>query len=119
MDAASVRETARRLDAQDVSLDARDGVHRALLERLPSEAEDAEALLAEHELATAVRREAEDLRTELDPRDRAIFDERFRDEASTLAELGQRFGISRERARQLEARMLRELRARVEHRLAA
>jgi RNA polymerase sigma-32 factor len=56
----------------------------------------------------------------LDERERAIFDARFRSEdPPTLASLGQRFGISRERARQLEAGLLGRLRNHVTAELGA
>jgi RNA polymerase sigma-32 factor len=51
-------------------------------------------------------------------REREIFDTRWRaDEAPTLAALGDRFGISRERVRQIEARLLSRLRSYLDHRL--
>jgi RNA polymerase sigma-32 factor len=47
----------------------------------------------------------------LDERDRTIFDERLMaEEPITLRELGERFGVSRERARQLENRLKDRLR---------
>jgi RNA polymerase sigma-32 factor len=47
----------------------------------------------------------------LDNRERAIIESRFlRDDAVTLDALGARFGISRERVRQVEVRALAKLR---------
>ena len=48
-------------------------------------------------------------------KDRVIFDERLvADEPRTLQELGDRFGVSRERVRQLEKRLLGKLKAYLE-----
>jgi RNA polymerase sigma-32 factor len=47
----------------------------------------------------------------LEPRDRQILDQRvLADEPRTLADMGEEFGVSRERVRQLEARLVKRLR---------
>jgi RNA polymerase sigma-32 factor len=47
----------------------------------------------------------------LEDRDRKLFQERvLADEPKTLAELGEELGVSRERVRQLEARLVKRLR---------
>jgi RNA polymerase sigma-32 factor len=54
----------------------------------------------------------------LGERDARILRERLlADEPKTLAELGEEFGVSRERVRQLEARLLRDMRAHMESKL--
>ena len=51
---------------------------------------------------------------QLDQRERYIVEQRIMgDEELSLAELGRRLGVSRERARQLEARAKRKLRRRL------
>jgi RNA polymerase sigma-32 factor len=63
------------------------------------------------ELQTAIRKKLEELVVTLETRERLIFEERLLAEKPiTLRELGQRFGISRERARQLEERLKKRLR---------
>ena len=55
----------------------------------------------------------------LDPRERRIVEWRYSlkgDECLTLAQIGERIGLSRERVRQLEARALRKLREQAEMR---
>ena len=48
---------------------------------------------------------------DLQPRDRQILDERIlADPPRTLADMGEEFGVSRERVRQLEARLVKRLR---------
>jgi RNA polymerase sigma-32 factor len=64
-----------------------------------------------HQLRSAVSRKVQQVAATLDARDRAIFDERLMSEKpTTLNELGARFGVSRERARQLEERLKARLR---------
>jgi RNA polymerase sigma-32 factor len=113
-------DTARRIDKKELSLDAPtpDGT-QPLVAQLTSGTLDAEQTAMQEELFGIVHAEADALRSELDPRDRALFDARFTDDAPTLASLGKRFGISRERARQLENRVISRLRDRVVRRVAA
>jgi RNA polymerase sigma-32 factor len=121
VDADDVRALAPRLDARDLSLD--EPPHqgeRPRLAALAARDTPADERTAEHELDVIVRRERDAFREELDPRRRALFDARWLgDEAPTLQEMGDRFGVTRERARQLEQRMLSQLRARVAARLSA
>jgi RNA polymerase sigma-32 factor len=63
------------------------------------------------ELQGAIRKKLDELVGTLETRERLIFEERLLAEKPiTLRELGQRFGISRERARQLEERLKKRLR---------
>ena len=122
VDAKSVAETEARLEARDLSLDA--PVHsdgdRTGISRLATAEVAADKALADYEVAEIVRFERDHYRSSLSPRRRALFDARFIDEgAPTLREMGDRLGISRERARQLEFKMLSELRARVLSTMAA
>jgi RNA polymerase sigma-32 factor len=114
-----VQGMLRRLEARDVSLDAKmyEDSGTAVLDTLVSPAQDQEQSLAatgvQEKLKGAVR-EAVD---ELDDRERYIVENRLmadpEDELS-LAELGRRLGVSRERARQLEARAKKKLRGRLQ-----
>lgn len=63
------------------------------------------------ELQMAIRKKLDELVGTLEARERLIFEERLLAEKPiTLRELGQKFGISRERARQLEERLKKRLR---------
>jgi len=114
-----VQSMLRRLEARDVSLDAKvyEDSGTSVVDTLVSPAEDQEQTLAasgvQEKLKDAVR-EAVD---ELDDRERYIVENRLmadpEDELS-LAELGRRLGVSRERARQLEARAKKKLRGRLQ-----
>ena len=57
----------------------------------------------------------EEFAEDLNERDQRILRERIlADEPRTLAEMGEEFGVSRERIRQLEARMIKNLRSYVQ-----
>ena len=54
----------------------------------------------------------------LSDKERAILNERLlSDEPVTLREIGQRFGVTRERVRQIEARLLDKIREHLENRV--
>jgi len=110
-----VVEMERRLSSSDASLDrpARDGdADHSRGDNLisdPVPGPDAET--EEQELAAIVREEVETFRRTLAGRDATIFDGRLASERPiTLAEIADKFGVSRERVRQLEDRLKRRLR---------
>lgn len=121
VDTRTVQTTQARLDAGDLSLDAPapDG-ETARVARMAASGLPADEALADDELAGIVRVERDRYRQSLSPRRRQLFDARWvGDERPTLKEMGERLGVSRERARQLEQKMLSELGDRVRSRLAA
>jgi RNA polymerase sigma-32 factor len=106
----------QRLDGRDVSLDVPTaGDSLSLLDRLsaPHNQElELSRAQAERSVAMAVRNAV----SGLDPRERYIAEHRFMaesEEALSLAEIGRRLGVSRERARQLEQRTKLKLRKRI------
>jgi RNA polymerase sigma-32 factor len=112
-----VDEMDVRLQASEKSLDApvgdSEGRAIAKVDMMPSAAEGPEALLADSELQGLLKDKLSDFRKTLEGKDKeiAIFDQRLvADEPLTLQELGDRFGISRERVRQLEQRLTGRLR---------
>ena len=112
-----VAEMDVRLQASEKSLDAPigDGDGRATtrIDTMPSLVEGPEALLAGSELQGMLKDKLGAFRQTLLGKEKelAIFDERLvSDEPLTLQELGDRFGISRERVRQLEQRLTGRLR---------
>jgi RNA polymerase sigma-32 factor len=121
VDTDAIDETVARLDLVDVSLDVPvPGRQTPQVSTLPSPTLNAEEALAEKQQAAIVRAERERYRGTLDPRRRAFLDARFgEDDRATLQEMGDRFGVSRERARQIEQKMLGELRVRLRRSLAA
>lgn len=106
-----------RLTANEKSLDApvgdAEGRAIAKVDMMPSLAEGPESLMAGEELNALLKEKLDAFRQTLAGKDKdlAIFDERLiSDEPLTLQELGDRFGISRERVRQLEQRLTMRLR---------
>ncbi len=107
-----------RLDASDVSLDQ--PVFRehetTMKELLEEQGPGPEAEASEHQMSTCVKRELARAQEILDERERYVVRRRSLDGSSaTLAEIGRELGVSRERARQLEARARRKLRKRLEN----
>jgi RNA polymerase sigma-32 factor len=114
---SEVAEMDARLQASEKSLDApvgdSEGRAIAKVDMMPSAGEGPESLMADGELQALLKEKLADFRRTLEGKDKelAIFDERLvADEPLTLQELGDRFGISRERVRQLEQRLTGRLR---------
>jgi RNA polymerase sigma-32 factor len=105
-----------RLDTRDVSLDSQvfDGSNSRLLDTLVSETLDQESSLADDQARHGRVEAVRSAMIKLDERERFIVESRMmadRDDELSLAEIGRRLGVSRERARQLEARAKGKLRA--------
>ena len=112
-----IREIGARIDAKDVSLDAqlfRDGATTAL-DLLADEHEMLDDDLATRERDLEVRRRLGAVMASLPERERYIVDHRLMsDEEDTLADIGRHLRLSRERVRQLEARVKSKLRRALE-----
>jgi RNA polymerase sigma-32 factor len=109
---SDVVEMQQRMEGRDLSLDApvADGTSTHL-EFTPSEGEPQDEELAQAEETALVARRVSEAMARLDPRERHIVEARIMGEGKeTLRDLGQHFGFSRERARQLEIRALEKLR---------
>ncbi|HYQ04831.1 MAG TPA: sigma-70 family RNA polymerase sigma factor [Polyangiaceae bacterium] len=111
----------QRVDQRDCSLDAevfQDGT-LAMVNALPSPDLDQEQLALASEFGGIALEAVRDALTILDARERYIVENRMladRDVELSLADIGRNLGISRERARQLEERAKRKLRARISSR---
>ena len=117
-----VEEMDKRLSRSDASLDTpvneSDGRQTARVELLPSASSSPDSLNEGAELSHLVRQNLDEFRTHLGGKDLIIFDERLvADEPRTLQDLGDQFGVSRERVRQLEARLTGKLRSFLTERL--
>ncbi|HEX9050326.1 MAG TPA: RNA polymerase factor sigma-32 [Anaeromyxobacter sp.] len=110
--ASDVVEMQQRMEGRDLSLDApvADGTSTHL-EFTPGDGEPQDEELARVEEESLVQHRVSDAMNRLDPRERHIVAARIMgDGKETLRDLGQHFGFSRERARQLEIRALEKLR---------
>ncbi|MCX6104777.1 MAG: RNA polymerase factor sigma-32 [Proteobacteria bacterium] len=109
-----VEEMQARLAAPDLSLDAplsneSDSVTRGQL--LASSAESTEDALADDEVRRIFADHLADFRETLKGRDLEVFDARMMaEDPLTLQEIGDRYGVTRERARQIESRIIQKLR---------
>jgi len=119
-----VVEMERRLAAPEASLDAPIGASgdddgtRTRLDYLPSEDERPDRAVAQSEFSQLLRGKLEAFSRTLEGREQTIFRERWlTDEPLTLQEIGDRYQVSRERARQLEKRMLDRLKKYLESEL--
>jgi RNA polymerase sigma-32 factor len=113
---AEVTEMDRRLAGGDLSLDApagdSEGRSMSRVDLLPMAGALADDTLADEELNALVRGRLERFGETLTGKDAIIFKERLvAEEPVTLQEIGERFGISRERVRQVEKRLQDRLRA--------
>lgn len=108
----------RRLEAKDVSLDVQvfDDAGATLVDTLVADGESQEVVAERNEQRARLQNELEDALDVLDTRERYIVENRLlrhREDEMTLAALGRELGVSRERARQLEARAKQKLRVRL------
>jgi RNA polymerase sigma-32 factor len=114
-----VIEMESRLSRPDLSMDAparRDESDGATFgDTLAGGGTSAEADLGNAEMRRVFLEQVDDFAEALSERDKRILWARLlASEPATLADLGEEFGVSRERVRQLEARLLKQLRAHVE-----
>lgn len=111
-----VLEMDARLKARDASLDQPLSAESSLtgLDLLVSD-NNQEELLAREEEKTHVKKKVDLVLTSLGEKERFIVEKRLMtDEPMTLQEIGDRYNISRERARQLEERAKKKLRTALE-----
>ena len=105
-------ELLRRLDQREISLDA-PAYHDSdatLVERLPGAAEPQDVMVARQRRQSGIELRLEGALSVLDDRERLIVEKRIlSDDSASLASLGRELGVSRERARQLEARAKKKL----------
>ncbi len=104
----------QRLNARDVSFDApiadgSDRTHADVID-VESTGKAADDVLADSELLEIFEEHLIEFRATLKGRDLDVFNDRLMAEKPlTLQEIGDRYGITRERARQIEARILKNL----------
>lgn len=110
-----VRDMDRRLSSSEASLDAplgdSEGRSVARIELMPSNQRGTDEAVATRELNELLNQHLNTFRDRLSGKDLVIFDKRMvAEDPLTLQKLGDEFGVSRERVRQLEARLAGKLR---------
>jgi RNA polymerase sigma-32 factor len=118
MPVEKVTAMVRRLESRDLSLDAQvwDDSATTVLDTLVAPGNDQEQQVGDQETRLSVADLVRDSLKHLDKRERYIVEKRLmadREDELSLAEIGRRLGVSRERARQLEARARRKLKGRL------
>ena len=103
----------QRLDGWDVSLDAplNEDSDTERIEFLSTPARSAEEQVAKKEMEALLHNKIDEFRANMTEREIEIFEQRiFSDTPVTLQEIGDRYGISRERVRQVEKNIIRKMR---------
>ena len=102
----------QRLTSNDLSLDAplKEESDTERIDFLAASEQSAENQVAKKEMETILRSKVSEFRTKLNDRERLIFDNRiFSDTPVTLQEIGDSYGISRERVRQIEKNVIKKM----------
>jgi len=109
---SEIIEMDQRLNGRDVSLDTpiKDDSANTHKDFLPAETLPADEQLADKEARAMLRKELMCFRERLHGKEAAIFDNRLlTEDRMTLQEIGDQFGVSRERIRQIETRVKEKL----------
>ena len=110
-------ETDLRMALRDFSLDAEmaKGEETTFLDALPDQSESQEEALGNREEKDILKKALALAQGDLDKREAYIIQKRFlSDSPVTLQEIGDKYGISRERARQIEEKALAKIRKRLQ-----
>ncbi len=113
--ADEVTQMDRRMSAAETSLDAPVGSDEgravARIDLLPGRGGRIDEILADEEIGDMLREKLYAFGERLEGKEKTIFEERLlSDDPQTLQQLGTVFGVSRERVRQIEKRLLQKLR---------
>jgi len=103
----------QRLNGWDLSLDApfKDDSDTERIEFINTAVESAEDQVAKKEIEALLHNKISEFRKKMTSREMEIFDLRiFSDNPVTLQEIGDRYGISRERVRQIEKNIIKKMR---------
>lgn len=103
----------QRLDGWDVSLDSpvKEGSDTGRIEFISEGSTSAEDRVAKKEIEVLLHNKVSEFREQISDRELEIFDQRiFSDNPVTLQEIGDRYGISRERVRQIEKNVIKKMR---------
>jgi RNA polymerase sigma-32 factor len=107
-------EMDQRLDGWDLSLDqpVKDDSDTERMDLVSGDSESVEDQLAQMEIEQILQRKIGEFRAQLNDREQEIFEQRMlSDNPLTLQEIGDRYGVSKERIRQIENKLIKRLRA--------
>jgi len=108
-----ISEMDQRLSKGDMSLDITmgDDSTATRLDFLPALTPGVEETLADNEISRLIQKHLADIRPLLSDKEQEILEKRLlTDSPVTLREIGEQHGITRERVRQIEARLLQKIR---------
>lgn len=113
-----VRDMALRMSGRDLSLDRplddESGVSLGDLQKNVND-QPLDEKLAHDEQLEILKKKIEEIRPDLSPREIIILDERIlNDDPLTLQEIGEKYGITREAVRQMEARLMKKIKNKME-----
>lgn len=113
-----VRDMAMRMAGRDLSLDRPldedSGTSLGDLQKNHND-QPLDEVLAHEEQLEILKKKIEEIRPELSEREKIILDERIlNDEPLTLQEIGEKHGITREAVRQMEARLMKKIKNKME-----
>ncbi len=107
-----VIDMEQRMGSWEVSLDApvKHDSEDSYMEFLPSKEPEIEQVVANREMQEKLQEKLKEFADTLKDREKIIFSERLMaEEPKTLQEIGEKFGVSRERVRQIESRLKKKL----------
>jgi len=113
---ADVVEMGQRLGQHDLSLDMpySDDSEMTPMNFIPALGQGAEEILLQEETADILNRNIRELMPRLNEKEKDIIEMRLLAESPvTLREIGEKYGITRERVRQIEARLLEKIKAHI------
>jgi len=105
-------DMGQRLDGWDVSLDAplKNDSDSERIDFISNEDESIDDRLAKKEMKSILHEKIEEFRKKMTEREIEIFNQRiFSDDPITLQEIGDKYGISRERVRQIEKNIVKRM----------
>lgn len=117
---AEIEQMDQRLSKQDMSLDIQvgDDSDTTRLDFLPALGPGIEEALGTSQISTLLLENLKTLAPTLSDKEQAILNERLlSDSPVTLREIGDRYGVTRERVRQIEARLLEKLKEHLQSRI--
>jgi RNA polymerase sigma-32 factor len=115
-----VVEMDQRINGWDVSLDAplTDDTDTARVEFLKTSSESLEDKISKKEFETILHQRIAEFKKEMNQRELDIFNQRiFAENPETLAAIGKRYGISRERVRQIQKNIIAKMKESFKHSL--